>query len=489
MPLPSQDFSPDAQKSTIPSETALLKSSHSCFLSVYSFYVHFYLRCAILILNIRSLKEEFPVGDPTLPRLFLELILLLLGGACAAGETALKELSGEPLIRSEHDPLARLARSPAHALAACRIGLTAESFAAAVTCSAWFVFPFAWARAYPALNAAVVLAVLGLAHLVLVSYLPRRLAVHAPEKTGRSLLGFLTLLSALLRPLSWLVSGLTGLLLRLLGIDPRTESEEVSEEDIRLMVDMGEEKGAIEKEEKELIENVFEFNNSTAGDVMVHRTDVVMIWADDPDGEILDTIRASGLTRFPVYEEDQDDIIGILNTRDYLLNARREPPLPLRQLLRKAYFVPETVRTDVLFRDMQSKKIHLAVVVDEYGGTSGIITMEDLIEELVGNIYDEFDPQDEQEIVSLGDNLWRIAGSADLEDVSDALGVTFPDDEEAETLGGLVFARLDVIPADGSRPTVEADGLRIEVEELTDRRVEWARVSKLSSAPAQPEHP
>lgn len=252
-----------------------------------------------------------------------------------------------------------------------------------------------------------------------------------------------------------------------------------SEADIREMVDKGEEKGEIEKEEKELIENVFEFNNSTAADIMVHRTDTVMIWVEDSQEEILETIRTSGLTRYPVYNEDTDDIIGILNTRDYLLNRTEEQPKPLRELLRMAYFVPEYVRTDVLFRDMQSRKIHLAVVVDEYGGTSGIVTMEDLMEELVGDIYDEFDPQDEQEIIPLGDNLWRVSGSASLEDVSKSLRVTFPPEEEAETLGGLVFARLDVIPADGTHPTVETNGLRIQVELLEDRRVEWARVSKL----------
>jgi putative hemolysin len=259
----------------------------------------------------------------------------------------------------------------------------------------------------------------------------------------------------------------------------RTLSQRVSEEDIRLMVDMGEENGEIEKEEKELIENVFEFNNSTAADVMVHRTDTVMIWAEDTPEEIMEVIRSSGLTRFPVYEEDTDDIIGILNTRDYLLNAQEKRPKALRQLLRKAYFVPETVRTDVLFRDMQSRKVHLAVVVDEYGGTSGIITMEDLLEELVGNIYDEFDPLDEQQIVPLGENLWRISGSAPLEDIAEALDMEFPEDEETETLGGLVFTRLDVIPADGTHPVVDTDGLHIQVEELSDRRVEWAKVSKL----------
>jgi len=260
-----------------------------------------------------------------------------------------------------------------------------------------------------------------------------------------------------------------------------------SEEDIRQLVDIGEEKGAIEKEERKLIENVFEFNNSTAEDVMVHRTDVVMIWVNAPAQEIMETIRSFGITRFPVYEDDQDDVIGILNTRDYLLNAAEEHPKPIRELLRKTYFVPETVRTDVLFRDMQSRKIHLAVVVDEYGGTSGIITMEDLLEELVGDIYDEFDPKEEREIVPVEKGVWRIAGSTSLEDIAEALEMEFPDDREAETLGGLVFAALDVIPADGTHPRVDVCGLHIQVEELSDRRVEWARVSKLAETPEQDE--
>lgn len=157
-----------------------------------------------------------------------------------------------------------------------------------------------------------------------------------------------------------------------------------------------------------------------------------------------------------MYEEDADDIIGILNTRDWLLNARKPAPKPLRQLLRPAYFVPESVRADILFRDMQSKKVHLSIVVDEYGGTSGLVTMEDLLEEIVGNIYDEFDPLEDQEIVPLGDNLWRIAGGADLDDVARALDVEFPEDEDTETLGGLVFAQLSVIPEDGSHPEVDA---------------------------------
>ena len=312
--------------------------------------------------------------------------------------------------------------------------------------------------------------------------------------------------------------------------------EEVSEDEIMAMVEEGEESGAIERNEKELIENVFEFNNTTAEDVMIHRTDMVTLSLDDDEETILSAIRESGLSRFPVYQGNVDDIVGILSTRQYLLNFHVERPQELRALLRPAYFVPETVRADVLFRDMQSKKIHMAVVVDEYGGTSGLVTLEDLLEELVGNIYDEFDPQEEQDIIRLEDNKWRVSGSADLEELAEALdldlsdedldydtlgGLVFsqlsvipddgsrpivealglriqveelaeamdfqlPEDEDRDydTLGGLVFAQLAVIPEDGSRPVVEALGLRIRVEELCDRRVEWALVEKQAPAAA-----
>ena len=265
--------------------------------------------------------------------------------------------------------------------------------------------------------------------------------------------------------------------------------DQVSEDNIMAMVEEGEESGAIQTNEKEFIENVLEFDNSTAKDVMVHRTDMVTLPVDAEEEAILDAIRQSGLSRFPVYGEDVDDIVGVLSTRDYLLNFHQPSPLPLKELLRPAYFVPETVAADVLFRDMQGKKTHLALVVDEYGGTSGLVTLEDLLEELVGNIYDEFDPQEEQEIIRLDENRWRVSGSADLEELAEAMGFELPEDEERDydTLGGLVFSQLSVIPQDGSRPVVEALGLRIQVEELCERRVEWALVEKLPPVPEESE--
>ena len=259
----------------------------------------------------------------------------------------------------------------------------------------------------------------------------------------------------------------------------------VSEDNIMTMVEEGEESGAIQTSEKEFIENVFEFDNMTAYDVMIHRTDMVALSIDDDEDTILDTIRQSGLSRFPVYQEDIDDVIGVLSTREYLLNFRLPDPKPLRELIRPAYFVPETVTADVLFRDMQGKKIHMALVVDEYGGTSGLVTLEDLLEELVGNIYDEFDPQEEQDIIALEDGRWRVSGSADLEELAEAMHIELPDldDQDYDTLGGLVFSQLSVIPENGSRPVVEALGLRIHVEELYDRRVGWALVEKLEPEP------
>lgn len=309
--------------------------------------------------------------------------------------------------------------------------------------------------------------------------LPRRVAINDPLGVLRTLCPLLLPFVTVVRPITGSLAWLVRQLLRLFHIDPNAEGGDVSEENIRLMMDIGEERGAIDSTEKEMIENVFDFNDLTAEDVMIHRKEMTTLWADDPEEEIFRTIEETGLSRFPVCGEDPDDIIGVLYSRDFFLDARQENPRPVRELLRKAYFIPESVPAGDLFRDMQSRKIHMAIVVDEYGGTSGLVTMEDLLEEIVGKIYDEFDPQDEQEIIRLGENQWRVAGSAELEDLAEALDMEFPEDEEAGTLGGLVFAQLSVIPEDGSRPQVEADGLRIQVESMADRRVEWALVSKL----------
>lgn len=436
--------------------------------------------------------------DPLLPILIL-VILIFVNAFFAAAEFAVISLS-ETKLRKQADEgdrkakkLLALMQAPDNFLSAIQIAITlagflssafaADSFAEPLT--AWLIETTGLTIPYTTLNTIMVVIItiiLSYFSLVLGELVPKRIAMKKTEAVARFTVGPVMAVARAFRPVIWFLSKSTNAVLRLLHIDPKADEEEVSEDEIRMMVDLGEERGAIESAEAELIENIFEFNNTTAEDVMVHRTDMVMIWVDETQDEIIRTIRESGMSRFPVYEEDADDIIGILNTRDYLLNVPVDHPKTVRELLRPAYFVPESVRTDVLFRDMQSKKVHLAIVVDEYGGTSGLVTMEDLLEEIVGNIYDEFDPQEEKDIEQLEENLWRISGSCELEQVAEALNVEFPEDEECDTLGGLIFAQLSVIPEDGSQWEVDACGLHIQVKEFVDRRVEWALVSKLTPA-------
>lgn len=438
--------------------------------------------------------------DPFLPQLLLLLILIALNALFAATEIAVISLSEAKLRKQAEEGdrraarLLKLVREPDHFLSTIQVGITLAGFLASAFAAdgfsdrlvSWLVEDCGVStlpeNTLNAISVVVITLILSFITLVFGELVPKRLAMKRPERVARATCGLVSILSVLFRPVIWLLSKTTNGILRLMRVDPADTGEEVSEDEIRMMVDIGEEKGAIETNEKEMIENIFEFNNTTAEDVMTHRTDMVMIHIEDEAEEIISVMESSGLSRFPVYRENADDIIGTVSTRDYLFNTQREHPLALGELLRPAYFVPESVRTDVLFRDMQSRKVHIAIVVDEYGGTSGLVTMEDLLEEIVGNIYDEFDPQDEQEITQLGENLWRVAGSTELEVLAEALDTELPEDEEYGTLGGLVFSKLSLIPEDGSRLEVDVCGLHIQVEELSDRRVEWALLSKLSES-------
>ncbi len=431
------------------------------------------------------------MSDPVGRWIFVECIFVFLAVFCSLAGSAVRECSESKLARASEDGDKKAARllpvvqEPDDFCAALRVGTVGFGFfAVSNPLTRQLVHKLAqlppegvW-RSVAAAASWIVLVLLAIA---LCDFAPERYAWHRPEKAARGTFGFALLLSRLLHPIAAALLWLAGLVLRLFGVNPKAQLEEVSEDEIRLMVENGEESGAIQSGEKELIENIFEFDDITAEEIMVHRTDMTVLWLEDTGEEILKTIRESGLSRFPMCGEDMDDIIGILSTRDYLLNAQQAEPRPVQELLRPAHFVPESVKADVLFRDMQQKKVHMAIVVDEYGGTSGLVTMEDLLEQLVGEIYDEFDSEEEQEISKVGENLWRIAGSAELEDVAEALNLPLPeeDDDEYETLGGLVFSRLSVIPQDGSHPEVEALGMHIKVQEIRNHRVEWTLVSRL----------
>ncbi|MBR6668028.1 MAG: HlyC/CorC family transporter [Clostridia bacterium] len=434
------------------------------------------------------------LSDPWGP-LLIQLVLILINGWFAATEVAILSLN-ELKLRSDAEEgdkvaakLLKLSEAPNKFLSTIQVCITFAGFLGSAFAAEAFSDPLAQfvlnlgAKIDPKLldNLCVVVITLILSFftLVLGELTPKRIAMHYPDKMARMGLGVLRFFSVLFKPLVWLLSVTTNGLLRLLGIDPNADDEEVTEEDIRALVDMGEEAGAIEEAEKEMIENIFEFNNLTAENVMTHRTDVTAIWVDEEWDVILQTIRETGLSRFPVYNEDMDDIIGTLNTRVFLLNMQTEKPRSVREMLREAYFVPSTVQADTLFRNMQIKKIHMAIVIDEYGGMAGIVTMEDLLEEIVGNIYDEFDPQAEAEITRVDEETWRISGQAALEDVAEALDIELPLEEDYDTLGGLIFSQFTIIPEDGAQPELDCHGLHIVVEKMEDHRVEKALVTKL----------
>ncbi|MGN0802227.1 MAG: hemolysin family protein [Candidatus Faecivicinus sp.] len=357
-----------------------------------------------------------------------------------------------------------------------------------LTCAFAFLWSFVgplMADAVPLpglLSAVIALAVFAIVSFTLTAIIPGGIAAHAPKAALRTVAAPAEWAVLALSPVTLAAYWLGKAILRPFHIQPGMAAEHISEEEIRMMVDIGEEKGAIEADEKEMIENIFEFNNMNAEDCMIHRKDITAIDADSTEEEVMTTIAESGLSRFPVYEDSIDNVIGILTSRDFLINRCSDAPKPFRELIRPAHFVPESVRTDVLFREMQTRKQHMSIVIDEYGGTSGLITLEDLLEEIVGNIYDEFDPKEEQDITPLSDGRWRVSGSADLEVLSEALDIELPLDDEYDTLGGLVFSHLTEIPADGEHPVVECSGLRISVTEIADRRVEWAIVEKLPEA-------
>ena len=310
---------------------------------------------------------------------------------------------------------------------------------------------------------------------------PKTLAKEMPETIATAVSPVLNLLLTLFTPLTWLFSQWKKLLGHFVH---SSESDTITEGELITMVSEAESDGELTDRESQLIRSAIEFDDVEVEEILTPRVDVVAVEDNISLEQLAQTFAESGYSRLPVYHDTIDNIIGVVHEKDFYL-ARLKKTATLEDLIAPTLYTTGSTQISQLLRTLREQHHHMAVVVDEYGGTAGLVTMEDLLEEIVGNIYDEFDPQEDQEIIALGDNRWRIAGSAELDDVAEALDMEFPEDEESETLGGLVFAQLNVIPEDGSHPEVELYGLHIRVEELTDRRVEWATVTKL--APSESE--
>ena len=312
--------------------------------------------------------------------------------------------------------------------------------------------------------------------LVLGELLPKRIAMKKADKLALSLSGPVRFISFIFAPLVWLLTVSTNGLLRLFGINPQDNDEEVTEEEIRLMVDAGSETGAIDEEEKEIIQNVFEFDDITASEIATHRTDISMLSTEDSAEEWATIIHDTRHTFFPVYTDSIDKIVGVLNAKDYFRLDDKSIDNVMENAVKPPYLVPETVTADVLLRNMRKRKEYFAIVMDEYGGTSGIVTLTDLIQCLVGDIEyaDEEGAEESQpEIEQIEENKFAVLGGAMISDVEKAIDLEL-DEHDCDTISGYILSVIGSIPEDGATLTTENDILFIEVTEVKDHRIEKA---------------
>ena len=315
--------------------------------------------------------------------------------------------------------------------------------------------------------------------LVLGELVPKKIAMQKSEQVSFRAVSILLVVHTVARPFVKILSLSTNAVVRLLGMDPNADEETVTEEEIRMMVDAGQEKGVIEHTQKEMINNIFEFDDIDVSDVMTHRTDMACVAADDHINDVIQLSISKGYSRIPVYGDDLDNIIGIVYIKDLLKYIGTDLPETesLSALMRKAYYVPESKRCGDLFSEMTEKHIQMAIVVDEYGGTAGLVTLEDLLESIVGNIQDEYD-NEEDEISKINETTFTIEGITDLEEVEELIPVQFPEGDY-DTLAGFLISQLGFLPEDGQMNTVEYQNVRFTVLSVEEHRIEKIRVELL----------
>lgn len=425
--------------------------------------------------------------------LILQVILISVNAVFASAEIAVISMNDNRMAKmaAEGDKraikLSKLTLQPSQFLSIIQVGITlagffGSAFAADNFASKLTAFLIGTGVDIPAstlntISVIVITLVLSYFTLVFGELVPKRFAMKNAEKMALLMSGMLYFISKVFKPLVWFLTASTNGILRLIGIDPNSEDEEVTEEDIRMMVDVGSEKGSINVNEKEMIQNIFEFDNKTAEEVMTHRTEVNILWLDETDEEWEQKIIESRHSRYPLCDGSADNVIGVLNVKDYFRLKDKSRENIMDKAVKPAYYVPETVRTDVMFQNMKKTRNHFAVVFDEYGGMSGVITMDDLIEQIVGSFDDDYLTPEDPTIEKIDEDTWKIKGSAYLDDVSKQLGIPLPD-EDFDTFGGLVFGVLGIIPEDGSTMEMDEYGLKIKITEIKGRRLETAIVYK-----------
>ena len=314
--------------------------------------------------------------------------------------------------------------------------------------------------------------------LILAEVTPKSYAFQRAEDIALFTASPLNIIHKIFSPLTLFLTGIANGILKLFGLKLVNPEPFITEEEIRTLVDIGEEEGIIEEEEKEMIQNVFGLSETVAREVMVPRVDIAALDVNSSLEEVIDTINMSGHSRIPVYEETIDNIVGIIYAKDLLKFLDKKTIPPLKSIMRPPYYIPETKPVDELFREMRNQKVHMAVIIDEYGGTAGLVTVEDILEELVGEIMDEYDINEESMVKKISPYEVIIDGKLNLEELNELLGIELPI-EETDTIAGFIYDHISHIPKAGEE--FEYDGIKIRVEEVRGRRITKVRVKKLES--------
>ncbi|MHB1484569.1 MAG: hemolysin family protein [Saccharofermentanales bacterium] len=419
------------------------------------------------------------------------LFLILFNAAYAASEMAVITLNDNKVRRMAEEgdknskKIIKFMDHPTRFLSTIQVGITFAGFFASAFAADRFAGPLTKAIDPDGnmpwlITVSVIFITIMLSYFSLVfgELVPKRVAMRSPYKVIKYTIGLLTVTAAGLRPFVFFLTFSTNLILRIIGINPEEHEKTVTEEEIRMMVDVGRETGTIHENEKEMIENIFEFNDTQVSEIMTHRTNIVSLDSEADFQEVLEIAVNEQFTRIPVYKDSIDNIIGILLIKDLLSIAVKglEQPFSLEKIIREPFFVPDTKTIDETFHEMQKAHVQIAIVIDEYGGTAGIITMEDLLEEIVGNMQDEYDEESE-EIVRQDDNTLIVDGMTGLDEIVDELGIKIPVDHDYDTIAGMVIDLLGRIPDEDEHPEVIFENVNFTVLAMEDKRISKIRIT------------
>lgn len=423
----------------------------------------------------------------------LQALLIFINAVFASAEIAVISMNETRLKHmvqegnKQAEKLSALIEQPAKFLSTIQVAITLAGLLGGAFAADHFADPLVFKLkelgvAFPdhVLRSVVVLLItliLTYFSLVFGELVPKRIAMKKTEKMALEMSGMLSLVSVIFAPLVWLLTASTNLVLKLMGINPNEEEDVVTEEDIRMMLAEGNEQGTIQDEERWMIKNIFEFDDTTAGQISTHKRETICLYMEDSEEEWAGVIQQSRHTYYPICGENQDDIVGILNTKIYFRSEQKDRDLIMKQAVEKPFFVPEEMRANALFNQMKQTRNYFAVVLDEYGCMFGIVTIHDLIETLVGELEDEKGPAEPADIERLDENTWRIQGNTSLEDVAECFGVKLPT-ETYDTFSGFVSEIIGRIPEEGEHFVCESEGLQIEVMNVKNHIVDYALVKK-----------